>query len=415
MSSPTLIEFSECTEFGQTLRRRPTVFVHLVICLLALLVGSVVAWAALTKVNLIVVAHGRVRPAETPTRMIASVPSGLDGRVAESLVSEGDAVRAGDVLIRLDTGALENDIQKLERQIEAAAQELAKLDQIESLLVEQHQADNRRLEAELQAEQDRVSTAEQRRENDIRQAELALEQALDQERRIARLAKAKAATDSQLLEAVFATKTAREKLKLAEIPVDRGRLEVLQQEQQLAEKKFNVEQGELDVRRISKQGEAEAAQKELANLTLQREQAIITSPVDGVVIAGEVQAGDLLTSGQVILELAEQQGFVFEASVPGEDVGELQIEMPSRIKFDAFDHQQYGTAKGTVTFVSPDSQVADDLVVYNVKIALAETRLHRAGRVGDLRLGLSGRAEIITQQKSLLSVFSEQIRQTISF
>ncbi|MCA9025665.1 MAG: HlyD family efflux transporter periplasmic adaptor subunit [Planctomycetaceae bacterium] len=415
MNTPTIIDFSECTEFGQTLDRRPTLFVHLVIGLMILLVASVIGWAAYTKVNLIVVAHGRVRPEETPTRVFASVPAGLEGRVADALVAEGDEVHSGDVLLRLDTGSLDNDIEKLERRIDAATQELEKLEQIETLLVDQHQADDERINAELQAEQDRVSASEQRRDNDVRQAELAVEQALENERRIVRLVRVKAETESKLLEAVFATKSARETLKNAQLPVDQGRLEVLKQERQLAKRKLDVEQGELDVRRINKQGEAEAARKELANLHLQREQAVIVSPVDGVVIAGELSAGDLVKSGEVVFEVAEQQGFIFEAGVPGDEIADLKADMPSRIKFDAFDHQQYGTASGTVTFVSPDSQVSDDLVVYNVKIALADHSLRRGDRIGQIRLGLAGRAEIITQQKSLLAVFGEQIRHTISF
>lgn len=59
--------------------------------------------------------------------------------------------------------------------------------------------------------------------------------------------------------------------------------------------------------------------------------------------------------------------------------------------------------------------MSDDLVTYNVKIALADTSFRKGDRVGQVRLGLAGRAEIITQQKSLLAVFGEQIRHTISF
>ena len=64
-------------------------------------------------------------------------------------------------------------------------------------------------------------------------------------------------------------------------------------------------------------------------------------------------------------------GFRFEAAVPSEEVGRLRVGMPARIKLDAYDYQRYGTLDGTVCFISPDSGVAEgQSTPYTVRIDL---------------------------------------------
>jgi hypothetical protein len=55
-----------------------------------------------------------------------------------------------------------------------------------------------------------------------------------------------------------------------------------------------------------------------------------------------------------VVEIVEQQGFRFEATVPSEDVGQLQVGMPPGSS-SMRDYQRYGTVAGTVVFLSPDS------------------------------------------------------------
>ena len=116
---------------------------------------------------------------------------------------------------------------------------------------------------------------------------------------------------------------------------------------------------ELESEREAKRAEVEAGRMELANLELEREQAVIRAPIDGVVTAGDLKVGDLLEPGKPVVEIAAAAGFLFEAAVPSEEIGHLRVGMPARIKLDAYDYQRYGTLEGTVGFVSPDSGVPE--------------------------------------------------------
>jgi len=77
-----------------------------------------------------------------------------------------------------------------------------------------------------------------------------------------------------------------EKLDKVRLPVDQGRLEVLRRALELAERDYAMRRQELQTKQGIKQGEVEAIRIELANLELERQQAIIRAPIDGMVTTG---------------------------------------------------------------------------------------------------------------------------------
>ena len=70
--------------------------------------------------------------------------------------------------------------------------------------------------------------------------------------------------------------------------------------------------------------------------------------------------------------------------------------------------------------VSPDSQVIEQQsdmptqVAYVVRITVHDEQIRRGDRIGELKLGLSGVAEIVVKQESLLALFVRKIRHTVS-
>ncbi|WP_375687327.1 HlyD family type I secretion periplasmic adaptor subunit [Pseudooceanicola sp. LIPI14-2-Ac024] len=91
---------------------------------LALLVGGFGAWAALSSLTGAVVAPGRVEVARN--RQEVQHPDG--GRVTALAVAEGDAVRAGQVLLRLDADAARTEHAIVEAHLWDALAERARLE-----------------------------------------------------------------------------------------------------------------------------------------------------------------------------------------------------------------------------------------------------------------------------------------------
>lgn len=413
-----IVELADCTEFRQAVQARPPAVVHGTALLLTALLGAALAWAALTKADLVVRAPGRVRPVTSPHRVTASadlVTATSGGLIAEVLVPVGGTVRKGDALLRLDTERLDNEIARRKRVIETGEAELAKLGQRLGLLTDQYAAARAKAEVELAQAEKELSQAKLRQEADARLAALKLANSREKETRAQKLAAARAIPMVELSEAVRLVRETEQELAKAQVPPDAGRVEVLRRAPEVLEKDHAVRVSELEAQRAAKEGEVAAARPELKNLERQRRDAVLRSPVDGVLISGEFKPGGRIEAGQA-LEIAEERGFRFEVEVPSGEFADLQVEMPARIKLDAYDYQKYGSLTGTVTHIAPDSVVPKEkqAAVYLVRIDVDGDEVGRGEYRGHVKLGLSGQAEIMIGRESLLALLVKKVRRTIS-
>jgi HlyD family secretion protein len=93
--------------------------------------------------------------------------------------------------------------------------------------------------------------------------------------------------------------------------------------------------------------------------------------------------------------------------------------MPVRIKIDAYDYQQYGTVTGRIFFVSPDSSLTENAAqvtrpMYIVKIRLDADKLIRGNNYGEIKLGMTGTVDIVTDRENVLSLLVRTIRRSVS-
>ena len=425
MRHNTVIDLNDCTEFRQTLEARPPRIVHGTIVLLAVLVAAAIMWSAVTKPNLVVRAAGRVRPMMRPNPSSSDVSEetqvvpAKSGQVIEVHFQEGSQVRRGEVFIRLDTEQLQNKIAMWLRTLQTGKEELEKLDNLELLLRRQYEVAKAKAEAEVAHVMEGLRRATQQQTSDIHLIQLELELAKDKEKRIRKVIERNVVTERELVVAISRVREVEEKLAKARIPLDKGRSEVFHQALQLVDKQYNVKQEELELKRVKKQGEVDAAEKELVNLEFERQKSVLRVPTDGVLTSLDVKVGDIVQPGHSIASIAEQTGYRIDVNVSNEDVGQLRVGMPTRIKLDAYDYQKYGTLDGTVIFVSPDSEVTPKLngqqtASYTVKIALEGEEVVRGNLRGRVKLGMTGLAEIVTGQESLLLLMVKGIRNSIS-
>jgi multidrug efflux pump subunit AcrA (membrane-fusion protein) len=422
MGKDEVLDLSACTEFRQTLQGRPPRIVHGTVLLLATLLGSAVAWGALTRADLVVRATGRVRPVSNPKKFLSGgrgevLSATQGGRVAEVNFREGQEVRRGDVLLRLDTEKLDHEIARRQRTLRTLEEELTRGERLKGLTALQYEAARAKAEAELAQAQAEASQTRERQASDARAARAELTAVKDEEERLQRLPRA-AVTDADLVKTRARRREVEEKLAKALLPVDESKAEVLRRALPVLARDHALKSAELDRNQQTKQGEIDAARIELSGLELERRHGVVRSPMDGVIITGDVKVGDLLEAGKPVAEIAEpaQQGFLFEAAVPSEEVGHLRVGMPARLRLDAYDYQRYGTLQGTVTFISPDSGVPEGqkAAVYLVRIALDGDEVGRGEFRGKVKLGMAGQVEIVTEEESLLLILLKKIRKTIS-
>jgi HlyD family secretion protein len=137
-----------------------------------------------------------------------------------------------------------------------------------------------------------------------------------------------------------------------------------------------------------------AAQARVAQLAQQQKDAVLTSPSDGIVTEKLAEAGELVARGQPLLVVTDLANAWLTVYLPEPDLGAIRIGQEAEVRTDAGE-----TRTGRVTFVSPQAeftpknvQTRDERVklVFKVKIGLdnadglfkpgmpAEARLRRA-------------------------------------
>lgn len=413
------IDLSDCSEFKQTLQAHVPILVHASAILLVCLVGAVVTWSAFTRVNLVVRGHGRVRSADLPHLVYIGTTNQQEARVVEVTFREGDSVKRGDVLIRFDTRQLENSVARLKEMLICRQEEIDQLEDLLTLTTNQFAAATAKAEAESAEWQQQIEEVRKNRLVSIDAAIIARDLAQDRLDRTERLLEARAASVTEWRQAKSDLDQAELELKKAQMPINESRELVLQRAIELIDRDHEVRIGELNARIDAKRSEIKSLQRELSNLHLQIEKTIVLAPIDGIVTAGNVKVGDILPEGEPVAEIAENRRVVFEASVANQDMAQLKPGMPVQIRFDAYDQQTYGIMTGRVEYISPDSRVSPSeqgsRAVYGVKVAMDGTGFSSGHPDAEVKLGMTGTAEIVTDRQSLLHVLARQMRRTISF
>jgi hemolysin D len=104
------------------------------------------------------------------------------------------------------------------------------------------------------------------------------------------------------------------------------------------------------------------AREQLNKAKLRHELVELKSEGDATVQSvAKVSVGSVMQSGQQFITLVPADApLEVEANIAGRDNGFVHVGDPVAIKFDTFPYSQYGMAEGTVRVVSPDSVTAQE-------------------------------------------------------
>ncbi len=425
MPSKKLYDLSECSEFSQTLAARPRIAVRVTALILLSMVLAAITWGGRTEVDLVVRSQGRVRPMVKMSRLANSVseentvsPS-RDGRIIKLYVKTGDLLSEGDVIAELESERLQNDVTRHERTVQAAENELAGIARTYGLIEQRYQTATFKAKAELAQAESEIHNARERRATEIKRLAIALNVAKENSVRYELLFRQRTVSDSDYEQAMAKFETAKVDIEKARLPVDDVRVNVFLHALNLLKKDHAVELSKLESERQVKAEKLEATRLELANLELESEYSIVTSPGNETITTLGVKVGDVVKQGQSILAMVDLDGFRIDVFVKSEDIGHLEIGMPVRIKIDAYDYQQYGTVAGEIFFVSPDSIITEKAgqltrPMYIVKIRLHTDKLSRGNHFGEIKLGMTGTVDIVTDRENILSLLVRTIRRSVS-
>jgi HlyD family secretion protein len=421
-SSSEVVDDSEKLHYGteELLDALPKVWSRSLIYVFVGFLAVAIPWSMVSTVDETGSARGRIEPLGS----IRKLDSITGGNVTAVKVKEGDRVRTGQILLKLDNdtvkpelertkeklAGLENQVSQLEllkKQIEltASTQEQQNLSQAEEKKAQVNQAiqnlNAKQSTYNLQKleKQSLVNQAKQQIEtslNERKSAQARLDIDKNQVKRFSKLLKDGAVSAAQidnLRKEQQESKRSYEKtvsdikqaqLRLAEetnryqTTMNQLESDIEQAKLQLAEQNSSyqsaINTGKLallktqeqikDLQRQINLNKSQIAQtrSEITALQIQMQQRIVRSPIDGIIFELPVtKPGEVLQPGQRIARIApEDSGFVLTAQMPVKETGSLKRGMPVKVKFDAYPFQEYGIVPGEVSWISPDSKVESE-------------------------------------------------------
>ena len=332
-----------------------------------------VAWLALARTEEIVVAPGELEPVGS----VQDIQMPVGGVADQILVKEGDAVKAGQVLMKLDTEASEEQRRSLEKTI-LLKQEQQALKQKEKLRY-------------LQFNDEEV----QMLENNLELQSEILERFED-------LEEAGATSELQYLSQQNAVEETRGRLMQAK--ADRLR-QVALLDQQVAQ--LNSELADLRSRLAE------------ARVTLRYQQ--LRSPVDGLIFdLKPTSIGFTAQSTQTVMKVVPFGSLEAKVEVPSNKIGfvtippgcpkELTKCMRADISIDSYPSTDFGVLHGHVTRIGsdalpPDPQEQRQELSFPVTVQLEQQQLDlKSGTALPLQVGMSLTANIKLRKVSYLQL-----------
>ena len=159
----------------------------------------------------------------------------------------------------------------------------------------------------------------------------------------------------------------------------------------------------------------------------QREDALagtqLTAPTDGIVKNVHLTTvGGVLKPGDEVLEIVPTgEKLIVESQVATRDIAFVKVGQQANVKFDTYDSSIYGSGKGRVTYISPDTlseQKPDgsQITYYrvNLEVDVSRMRPRERGEVIEIQPGMTASVEIITGHSTVFRYLTKPLTKTFS-
>lgn len=354
---------------------------------------ALVTWAAVSKIDQVTRAQAQVI-ASARTQVIQAVDPGVVTRLH---VREGEDVKAGQLLVTLEKARAEAAVDDAQSKVAALRSALVRLRA-------EVYGEPLKFDAELLAYPEFVRNQRalyERRKQAIDEDVASLRGAMD-------LAKQELDMNQKLVATgdVSLADVLRLKRMVAEIQA------------QIANKRNKYFQ--------DSQAEMTKAQEELNTQVEQvrdRKQVMehteLFAPLGGQVKSIQLTtAGAVVKPGDVIMEIVPTGGdLILEAKINTADIAFVEIGQVASVKLDAYDYSIFGTMKGEVFYVSPDTLEENRQgkmePYYRVQIRIRGKEFSKGADV-KIRPGMTASVDIKAMERTVLSYLTKPLTKTLS-
>jgi len=322
------------------------------------------------------------------------VTAELGGRVVDIFVDEGEEVKRGQVLIRLDESDLAAQIAQAQAAVKVAKAELAQAQaraRPERVAVAQSALNRAMTQAlgkwrawqnairirdnpqELQLRITEARTALALAERDVEMAEASLEaakQSRDREKWGSveyRIAEKKVEAAEQSLKAAQATRDGAQ-AKLAALQAMRDKPLLLEAQVHAAEAAYRLAQADVAVAQAElaavrapplaediaiAQAKVHKAEAALHTLEVMRKKMMLRAPCDGVISSRSVEVGELAGPGKPLLTIADLSEVILTVYVPETQIGLVKLGQRAVVTVDSYPGRGF---PGQVTYIADQAE-----------------------------------------------------------
>ncbi|GAB4405853.1 MAG: efflux RND transporter periplasmic adaptor subunit [Bryobacter sp.] len=336
------------------------------------------------------------------------------GRLVELAVDEGDSIKSGQMLARLDTEQLNKAQDRDRAGVDIAQSQIAQLRtaiqyQKEAVAAETllRQSELKQAQAKLQELKDgtRPQDLEQARQAVVDLKARLLQAQSDFTRAQQLIAKEDISrsqfdqfqmraesTAAQLRSAEERLALLREGPRQTDFTAAQAMVARAQAALQMAEaQRLDIQRREQEV--VARLGDLERARAGLGMTETQISDTQASAPLDGVVMTKSAELGEVLAAGTPVLTLGEIDRPWFRGYVPQDKLGRVKLGMPVSVRTDSYPGKTY---EGKITFLASEAEFTPKQIqteeervklVYRIKVEVANPNR-------ELKLNMPVEAEI---------------------
>jgi adhesin transport system membrane fusion protein len=351
-------------------------------------------------------------------------------------VSEGEIVKKGQVLVRLDPTDLKAEIKKASTQLVILRMKIARLEAFTNNTdLEFAEVDNRfqpflkeqkaLLEAQrLDLKNQRtilISQIEQRKSEKsflTKQQSILSKQIAPLEEQLSirkRLLKNSTLSRFDYLESEreYLKEQGRlEEISLKTVSVDQAITEARGRLSEVVDRSIRDALDEM----ASTNAEAAEMEENLSKLRSKLYRLDIYSPVEGVVQGLDVKSiGNVIAPGSTILTVVPiGQELILEVHIRPEDIGHLELDQPATVKFATYNYSRYGSVKGKLIHISATTfEDEQGNPFYKGKIKLSKSYVGDNPERNLILPGMTATADIQSGEKTVMEYLLKPIHTTI--
>ena len=330
--------------------------------ILVLLSAAFGIWISVASIGQVVPAQGKLVPAGNAHEVQAPV----QGVISEVLVKNGDSVRKGQTLMRMNQDVAQAEMQGLEKQRAAILQDLSAL--------EQKRAQKSGLEKQIPGADNLVQIKKEGYDHYSQVAGGVVSQV-------------------EILDRKAEWVNAQRNLDQLKSDFARVSSELDQQEHEITRRL-----AEIDSNRA-------ASQEKLGYHE-------IKAPMDGVIFdLSKKSPGTVVTPKDKLFDIIPGEDLVAEVFLTNKDIGFIHEGLPAVVRLDTFPFREFGEIKGTLSYLAADALPPNEEFKYPrfpAKIKLDRQFLSHTGEKLSLKSGMAVTVNIQVRSRTLLSILTDE-------